>query len=39
LLGPADYVPYDNHRMPHALTAFCGARWVRGIYFDRASAR
>jgi gamma-butyrobetaine dioxygenase/trimethyllysine dioxygenase len=36
LLRPGDYLLYDNHRMLHARTAFRGARWVRGIYFDRA---
>jgi gamma-butyrobetaine dioxygenase/trimethyllysine dioxygenase len=35
LLGPGDFLLYDNHRMLHARTAFRGARWVRGVYFDR----
>lgn len=34
-LGPGDFVLYDNHRMMHARTGFSGARWVRGVYFDR----
>jgi gamma-butyrobetaine dioxygenase/trimethyllysine dioxygenase len=34
-LGPGDLVLYDNHRMLHARTAFRGARWLRGVYFDR----
>lgn len=34
LLGPGDFVLYDNHRMLHARTGFSGARWLRGIYFD-----
>lgn len=33
-LGPGDFVIYDNHRMLHGRTAFSGARWLRGIYFD-----
>jgi gamma-butyrobetaine dioxygenase len=33
-LEPGDFLLYDNHRMLHARTAFRGARWVRGIYFD-----
>lgn len=37
LLGPGDFVIYDNHRMLHARTAFTGARWVRGVYFDAAA--
>jgi alpha-ketoglutarate-dependent taurine dioxygenase len=37
LLQPGDFVLYDNHRMLHARTAFRGARWVRGIYFDAAA--
>lgn len=37
-LGRGDFLVYDNHRMLHARTAFEGARWVRGIYFDRAAA-
>lgn len=35
-LRPGDFLVYDNHRMLHARTAFRGARWVRGVYFDRA---
>ena len=35
LLNAGDYLLYDNHRMLHARTAFRGARWLRGIYFDR----
>jgi gamma-butyrobetaine dioxygenase/trimethyllysine dioxygenase len=34
LLGPGDFVLYDNHRMLHARTSFTGPRWVRGVYFD-----
>jgi alpha-ketoglutarate-dependent taurine dioxygenase len=34
-LGPGDFVLYDNFRMLHARTAFRGARWLRGVYFDR----
>ena len=34
LLGPGDFVLYDNHRMLHARTSFAGPRWVRGVYFD-----
>ena len=34
-LGPGDLVLYDNYRMRHARTAFRGARWLRGVYFDR----
>lgn len=34
-LAPGDFVLYDNHRMLHARSAFQGARWVRGVYFDR----
>jgi gamma-butyrobetaine dioxygenase/trimethyllysine dioxygenase len=34
-LDPGDFVLYDNHRMLHARTGFRGARWVRGVYFDR----
>jgi alpha-ketoglutarate-dependent taurine dioxygenase len=34
-LGPGDFVLYDNYRMLHARTAFRGARWLRGVYFDR----
>jgi hypothetical protein len=34
-LGPGDFVLYDNHRMMHARTRFQGARWLRGVYFDR----
>lgn len=33
-LEPGDFLVYDNHRMLHARTAFRGARWLRGIYFD-----
>ncbi len=33
-LDAGDFVLYDNHRMLHARTAFTGARWMRGIYFD-----
>lgn len=35
-LETGDFLLYDNHRMLHARTAFEGARWVRGIYFDPA---
>lgn len=34
LLGPGDWLLYDNHRTLHARTGFSGARWVRGVYFD-----
>ncbi len=34
-LRAGDFVLYDNHRMLHARTGFSGARWVRGVYFDR----
>lgn len=34
-LQPGDAVVYDNHRMLHARTGFVGARWMRGVYFDR----
>lgn len=34
-LRPGDFLLYDNHRMMHARTGFRGARWVRGVYFDR----
>jgi gamma-butyrobetaine dioxygenase/trimethyllysine dioxygenase len=34
-LGAGDLVLYDNYRMLHARTAFRGARWLRGVYFDR----
>jgi alpha-ketoglutarate-dependent taurine dioxygenase len=33
-LEPGDFVIYDNHRMLHGRTAFKGARWLRGVYFD-----
>lgn len=33
-LTPGDWLLYDNHRMAHARTAFRGARWVRGVYFE-----
>ena len=33
-LSPGDFVLYNNPRMLHARTAFQGARWVRGIYFN-----
>ncbi|HEU4408195.1 MAG TPA: TauD/TfdA family dioxygenase [Polyangiaceae bacterium] len=33
-LGAGDFLLYDNWRMLHARTAFRGARWVRGVYFD-----
>ena len=33
-LEPGDFVIYDNHRMLHGRTAFSGARWLRGVYFD-----
>lgn len=36
-LGPGDFLIYDNHRMLHGRTAFAGPRWVRGVYFDRAT--
>jgi gamma-butyrobetaine dioxygenase/trimethyllysine dioxygenase len=34
-LEPGDFVLYDNHRMLHGRTGFRGARWMRGVYFDR----
>lgn len=34
-LEPGDFVLYDNKRMLHARNGFTGARWNRGIYFDR----
>ncbi|UJR81757.1 TauD/TfdA family dioxygenase [Sandaracinus amylolyticus] len=34
-LRAGDVLLYDNHRMLHARTGFRGARWVRGVYFDR----
>lgn len=34
-LQPGEWVLYDNHRMLHARTAFRGARWLRGVYFNR----
>ncbi|ATB33917.1 TauD/TfdA family dioxygenase [Melittangium boletus] len=34
LLQAGDFLLYDNWRMLHARTAFTGARWVRGVYFD-----
>lgn len=37
LLGPGDVLVYDNRRMLHGRTAFGGARWVRGVYFDDAT--
>jgi gamma-butyrobetaine dioxygenase/trimethyllysine dioxygenase len=33
-LRAGDFLMYDNFRMLHARTAFAGARWVRGIYFN-----
>ena len=33
-LEAGDFLLYDNHRMLHARTAFQGARWLRGVYFD-----
>ncbi|AKQ64936.1 gamma-butyrobetaine hydroxylase, putative [Myxococcus hansupus] len=33
-LGEGDLLVYDNWRMLHARTAFSGARWLRGVYFD-----
>jgi gamma-butyrobetaine dioxygenase/trimethyllysine dioxygenase len=38
LLQPGDFVLYNNHRMVHARSAFSGPRWMRGVYFDTASA-
>ncbi len=29
-----DVLVYDNRRMLHGRTAFAGARWIRGVYFD-----
>ena len=34
-LAAGDFVLYDNYRMLHARTAFTGARWMRGVYFDQ----
>lgn len=34
-LNSGDFVFYDNWRMLHARSTFRGARWMRGIYFDR----
>ena len=34
LLGAGDFLLYDNFRTLHARTAFTGARWMRGVYFD-----
>ncbi len=34
-LDAGDFLFYDNFRMLHARTRFRGARWVRGVYFDR----
>lgn len=36
-LEAGDFLLYDNWRMLHARTQFTGARWVRGVYFDKAS--
>lgn len=33
LLGPGDFVLYNNFRMLHARDGFTGPRHVRGIYF------
>jgi len=33
-LEAGDFLIYDNWRMLHARTAFTGARWLRGVYFD-----
>ena len=33
-LERGDFLLYDNYRMMHARTAFRGARWLRGVYFD-----
>lgn len=37
-IGAGDVLVYDNHRMLHGRTAFSGARWVRGVYFDAQQA-
>ncbi len=37
-LQPGDWLLYDNHRMLHARAGFRGPRWMRGVYFDAASA-
>ncbi|MEZ4448539.1 MAG: TauD/TfdA family dioxygenase [Nannocystaceae bacterium] len=34
-LRPGEWLIYDNHRCLHARTGFTGARWLRGVYFDR----
>lgn len=36
-LRSGDVLVYDNLRMLHGRTAFTGARWVRGVYFDPAA--
>ncbi len=33
-IRPGDVLVYDNHRMLHGRTAFSGARWIRGVYFN-----
>jgi gamma-butyrobetaine dioxygenase/trimethyllysine dioxygenase len=38
-LEAGDLLLYDNFRMLHARSRFEGARWVRGIYFDPATAQ
>ncbi len=37
-LEAGEFLLYDNHRMLHGRSAFEGARWVRGIYFDEHAA-
>jgi gamma-butyrobetaine dioxygenase len=34
-LAAGGFVFYDNARMLHGRSGFQGARWLRGIYFDR----
>lgn len=33
LLGPGDFVLYDNYKMLHARDSFTGPRHLRGVYF------
>jgi gamma-butyrobetaine dioxygenase/trimethyllysine dioxygenase len=35
-LEPGDFVLYNNLTTLHARNGFTGARWMRGVYFDRA---
>lgn len=38
-IRPGDVLLYDNRRMLHGRTAFRGARWIRGVYFDERGER